>query len=94
MIGRGLSDLSVASAEFSRLNPPVKRVFITENDVNGLAFPPRSESLVIFGLGYGLERLAGVRWFEQKTLYYWGNVDTHGRHTRPPARGLPRGGPS
>ena len=74
----GLSDLSVTSAEFSRLKLPVKRVFITENDVNGLAFPNVSESLVIFGLGYGLERLAEVRWFEQKTLYYWGDVDTHG----------------
>jgi hypothetical protein len=74
----GLSDLSVTSAEFSRLKLPVKRVFITENDVNGLAFPNISESLVIFGLGYGLERLAEVRWFEQKTLYYWGDVDTHG----------------
>lgn len=74
----GLSDVSVPAAEFDRLVVPVKRVFITENEVNGLAFPELPESLVIFGLGYGLERLAEVKWLKTKMLYYWGDIDTHG----------------
>ncbi|WP_353620190.1 Wadjet anti-phage system protein JetD domain-containing protein [Thalassotalea sp. G20_0] len=28
-------------------------MFITENKVNGLAFPPVADAIVIFGLGYG-----------------------------------------
>lgn len=75
---QGLSDLSVTAEEFAGLSPPVERVFITENEVNGLAFPDVPRSLVIFGLGYSLERLEEVSWLASKRLYYWGDIDTHG----------------
>jgi hypothetical protein len=74
----GLSDLTVPVAQFARWHSPVRRVFITENEINGLAFPDVPESLVIFGLGYGLDRLTKVGWLGGKTLYYWGDIDTHG----------------
>ena len=45
---------------------PVERVFITENEINGLAFPETPSSMVVFGLGYGLERLAVIEFL--KTL--------------------------
>ena len=75
---QGLDDLSIPAEQFAALWPPVRRVFITENDINGLAFPPCPASLVVFGLGYGLERLAEVGWLRQTVLYYWGDIDTHG----------------
>jgi hypothetical protein len=75
---QGLSDLTVTAAEFAGLSPPVERVFITENEVNGLVFPEVPRSLVIFGLGYSLERLGEVSWLASKHLYYWGDLDTHG----------------
>ncbi|MCC5857150.1 MAG: hypothetical protein JJT90_03275 [Ectothiorhodospiraceae bacterium] len=75
---QGLSDLSVPAREFGELRLPVRRVFITENEINGLAFPEHPGSLVIFGLGYGLDRLAGVHWLQQVEVYYWGDIDTHG----------------
>jgi hypothetical protein len=53
-------------------------VFITENEVNGLVFPDIPASLVIFGLGYGVQLLGEVEWLKEKTLYYWGDIDTHG----------------
>lgn len=74
----GLSDLAIPGADFARLAPAVNTVFITENDINGLAFPDVPASLVIFGLGYGLERLSQATWLADKTLYYWGDTDTHG----------------
>ena len=37
-------------------------------------------SLVIFGLGYGLDRLSEVRWLRERTLHYWGDIDTYGFH--------------
>lgn len=72
------SDLSVTQAAFERLDLPVSRVFITENEVNFLAFPSLPGSLVIFGAGYGFEALAGALWLQQRSLYYWGDIDTHG----------------
>jgi hypothetical protein len=74
----GLSDLSVPAAQFAQLNLPVDRVFITENEVNGLAFPETPGSMVIFGLGYGVQTLADVDWLQNKKLHYWGDIDTHG----------------
>lgn len=75
---QGLSDLSVPPEQFAALRLPVRRVFITENEINGLALPDHPESLVIFGLGYGLERLASVAWLQGVAVYYWGDIDTHG----------------
>ncbi len=74
----GLSDLTVPVAQFAGLDLPVRRVFITENDVNGLAFPDVAESMVIFGKGYDLRRLGEIEWFRSKSLFYWGDIDTHG----------------
>ena len=56
----------------------MQRVFITENEVNFLAFPAQSASLVIFGAGYGFDALAPVRWLHACRLHYWGDIDTHG----------------
>lgn len=92
----GLTDLQIPADDFARLDPPgVERVFITENDINGLAFPAVKRSMVVFGLGYGLERLAASAWLEGKRLFYWGDIDTHGfamldqiRHYFPHTRSL------
>jgi len=74
----GLSDLTVPVAQFAGLDLPVRRVFITENDVNGLAFPEVAESAVIFGKGYDLNRLGEIGWLGDKAVFYWGDIDTHG----------------
>lgn len=71
-------DIAVTQAAFERLDLPVSRVFITENEVNFLAFPPMPGSLVIFGAGYGFDVLAGARWLQNRHIYYWGDIDTHG----------------
>lgn len=74
----GLSDLTVTAGEFATLNLQVKRVFVTENDVNGLAFPNVQGGMVIFGRGYGFDALAQVEWLKDKEIHYWGDIDTHG----------------
>ena len=75
---RGLSDLSVPPEQFAALSLPVEQVFITENKINGLAFPKTRAALVIFGLGYGLHRLNDILWLQGVALQYWGDIDTHG----------------
>lgn len=75
---RGLSDLSLPPEQFAALRLAVRRVFITENRTNGLAFPDCPGGMVVFGLGYGLERLAEVGWLRRAEAHYWGDIDTHG----------------
>ena len=74
----GEQDVALTQSAFERLALPVRRVFITENEVSFLAFPDMTDSLLIFGAGYGLDALAGVGWLQSCRVYYWGDIDTHG----------------
>ena len=71
-------DITLTQADFARWTLPVRRVFITENEVNFLAFPQVPDSLVVFGAGYGFEALALASWLEHCDVFYWGDIDTHG----------------
>ncbi len=52
-----LSDLTIPASDFAALNIAARHIFITENEINGLAFPDFAEAIVVFGLGYGVELL-------------------------------------
>jgi hypothetical protein len=71
-------DITLTQAAFTSLDLPVSKVFITENEINFLAFPDVPGSIVIFGAGYGFDNLAAAQWLHQKNIYYWGDIDTHG----------------
>jgi hypothetical protein len=71
-------DMALDAESFSRLSISAQRVFVTENEINFLAFPRVSGSIVIFGAGYGWEALARCRWLHQCSIHYWGDIDTHG----------------
>ena len=71
-------DITLTMATFAQLDLSVKKVFITENEINFLAFPMVPHSLVIFGAGYGFDALARAKWLQGCSLYYWGDIDTHG----------------
>lgn len=74
----GLSDLAVPVAQFAALRTAVKHIYITENEINGLAFPAMESGMVIFGGGYGIDRLAEIDWLRERDVRYWGDIDTHG----------------
>jgi hypothetical protein len=76
--GLGAADISLDAASFATLAPPVQRVFVTENEINYLAFPPVRCSMVVFGAGYGWDVLAQAVWLRQAAMIYWGDIDTHG----------------
>ena len=71
-------DVTLDAESFSCMGLAVKRVFVTENETNFLAFPQAREAIVIFGAGYGWEALARSRWLKECAMYYWGDIDTHG----------------
>jgi hypothetical protein len=65
------------SEDFSHLRG-VTRVFMTENEINFLAFPPVKDSIVIFGAGFGFSFLAAANWLQHVPIHYWGDIDTYG----------------
>jgi len=72
-------DIAITQSAFEQLRAPIHRVFITENEVNFLAFPPVADAMVVFGGGFGgLDRLRAADWLNQCQLHYWGDIDTHG----------------
>jgi len=71
-------DITLDAGSFALLDPKASRVFITENEVNFLAFPQVRDSLVIFGAGYGFEMLRKAEWLPRCRIHYWGDIDTHG----------------
>jgi len=74
----GFTDLSAPVTQWQEIDFDVRRVFIIENEINGLCFPPTLHSAVIFGLGYGLDRLSSLPWLTRAEVFYWGDIDTHG----------------
>jgi len=72
------ADITLDVDSFTRLQPAVSQVFITENEINFLAFPSAADSLLVFGAGYGFEVLAQADWLAHCQVYYWGDIDTHG----------------
>jgi len=74
----GEQDISLDADSFSRLDPKVTQVFITENEINYLVFPAVKNSLIIFGAGYGFGMLGKAKWLASRRIHYWGDIDTHG----------------
>ena len=72
------ADYTVSHEAFARLASAARRVFVTENEINFLAFPPAEASLVVFGSGYGFDALGQAAWLQQCDVHYWGDLDTHG----------------
>jgi hypothetical protein len=81
-------DFSLDARSFAAIDPGVSRVFITENEINYLAFPEAENSMVLFGAGYGFEMLRGVEWLSRCSVHYWGDIDTHGFAILDQLRGL------
>lgn len=76
--GVGRPDIALDADSFAVLALPCRHVFITENEINFLAFPDVPQSIVLFGAGYGWEALEPARWLKDCALHYWGDIDTHG----------------
>ena len=76
--GLEFPDLTLDATSFAKLDIPVRRVFITENETNFLAFPATASAIAIFGAGYGWDALAKAQWLRHCAIHYWGDIDTHG----------------
>jgi hypothetical protein len=57
---------------------PARRVFITENETNFLAFPPAARRHRRLRRWLRLGSAGARPWLHRCQLHYWGDIDTHG----------------
>lgn len=74
----GLGNITAPVSEVAKLTLPIQCVFVVENLQTGLAFDELSGTVILIGLGYGVDLLADVRWLQNVKSFYWGDLDTHG----------------
>jgi hypothetical protein len=74
----GITEATVPMPQFVAYTPPCSRVYVTENKISFLTLPEANDALAIFGGGYAIDRLGGVPWLQERMVYYWGDIDTHG----------------
>ena len=72
------ADIALDVDVIQRMSPQHTRVLMTENEINYLALPYLPDTLGIFGSGYGLQSLYDIPWLSRCTVWYWGDIDTHG----------------
>ena len=73
-----IDDLNIPISQFVNLKLPLKKVFVVENKMNVLTFQTITETIVIFGSGFGVENLKNVEWLNKTELFYWGDLDVQG----------------
>lgn len=77
--GDGPQDTLLDLDSFAKLSLNFETVFITENEINYLAFPNFPNSLILFGKGFLVSHvLTRTVWLTGCKIYYWGDIDTHG----------------
>lgn len=77
----GIDDIAVPISQFETLNLPIKKVLVVENKTTlytTLTLPKMEKTIAIFGSGYSVANLKNVKWFENKELLYWGDIDVQG----------------
>lgn len=74
----GISDATVPLSQLAAYRPRCNLVLITENKINFLTIPPRTDTLALFGSGYAIDLLRAIPWLSDQSIYYWGDLDTHG----------------
>lgn len=74
----GVDDISMPWSRFIKLSLPISKVFVVENKVNFLTFPPIADCIVIWGQGYGVSSMKNSDLLKSVELFYWGDLDAQG----------------
>jgi hypothetical protein len=72
------TEITVRAGELAAAPPGISAVYVVENEITYLAFPPVAGAIVIFGGGYAVSALESLAWLADRELVYWGDIDTHG----------------
>lgn len=77
----GESDMSLPLSQFQKLNLPIEIAIIVENKTTlytTLTLPLKEKCIAIFGSGYKVSELKGVRFLNNIRILYWGDIDAQG----------------
>jgi hypothetical protein len=72
------TEIAVRIDELARHPPVTSTVYVIENEITYLAFPPVADAAAILGGGYAVPTLQPLTWLTNRRLVYWGDIDTHG----------------
>lgn len=72
------SDISVPIEQFVNTSLNCKRIIIIENLMNFLTFPQVENGIAIWGKGFAIDCLKQIKWFENKEIFYWSDLDIQG----------------
>lgn len=72
------SDISVPIEQFINTSLNCKRIIIIENLMNFLTFPQVENGIAIWGKGFAIDCLKQIKWFENKEIFYWSDLDIQG----------------
>lgn len=75
---KGINDLSIPLSSFAGICISCDNVFIIENKMTFLTFPEVKNSIVVWGKGFNVEILKCIDWLNERSIYYWGDIDIHG----------------
>lgn len=73
-----ITEVTLRTEELAGLDPGVGQVIMVENEISYLALPEVQDAVAIFGSGFALGSVAGLTWLQDKTITYWGDIDTYG----------------
>lgn len=65
-----------------------RHVIIVENLINFLTLPPYPETVALFGGGFAVHMLRGIKWLNRCNLVYWGDIDAYGFQILSDFRGI------
>ena len=74
----GVEDIEMTCEAFNRLGLKAKYIFIIENLTTFLAFPLRSDVIVLYGGGFKAGQFKQLDLSFAQKIFYWGDIDTHG----------------
>lgn len=77
----GVNDMALPISNFKQLNLDVSKVIIVENKTSlytTLTLPEMTNTIAVFGQGFGVSNLKNIEWLKTKEIFYWGDFDAHG----------------
>lgn len=81
--GFPLSEISLSLEDFCALGKTkafssFQKIFVVENEMVFLTFPPVENSLCVWGHGFTAVELKNASWLSEHGLFYFGDLDEHG----------------
>ncbi len=73
-----LTEATFRVDEVAHLRVGVQAAVVVENETTFLSLDPPAEGVLLWGKGFDTDRVGRMRWLADVSVWYWGDLDTHG----------------